>query len=501
MIETPRILEAVSISKEFSGVRVLNGVSLALDPGEIVGVIGENGAGKSTFVKILSGVYEPSGGVVEIAGHPVNIRNPLAARNLGISMVPQEFNLVDSLTVFENVFLGCELTRGPLLDKPAMKRRTAAILEELETAIDPEARIGDLSVAQKQMVEIAKALAHESRVLILDEPTTVLSSAEVNILFRLIRRVRDRGVAVLFISHKLGEVKELCDRVLILRDGDPVALAPVSEMSPDDMARGMVGRELNQVFPQKRDSTGKLALEVSGLSLGGLLEDITFQVRRGEILGFAGLVGAGRTELAETIMGLRRKTAGTVKVKGQVVDVGSPRQAVDLGLGYLSEDRQGRGLVLDFGIAENVTLISLVRYVRGLISRRRERAAADEYIHRFDVRATSLGNALRYLSGGNQQKVYLAKWMDTQPDILILDEPTRGIDVSARMEIYRFIRSLADDGIACLVISSELEEVIGLCQRVAVMRDGRITGILSGDELGEEEIMYYATGLKEGQAA
>ncbi|MFH1567055.1 MAG: sugar ABC transporter ATP-binding protein [Gemmatimonadota bacterium] len=500
MSQTPR-LEAVGITKEFSGVVVLKGVSLAVAAGEILGVIGENGAGKSTLVKILAGVYRPSRGSLRIEGRPVEVRDPVAARRLGISMVPQDLNLVDSLTACQNVFLGSELTRGPLLDRPAMRARTAEILGELGTAIDPEARIRDLSVAAQQMVEIAKALVHDAKVLILDEPTTVLSSAEVEVLFRLLRRVRDRGVAVLFISHRLGEVKRLCDRLLVLRDGEAVALAPAGQMSPGDMARSMVGRELSQVFPDKRDTAGDPVLEVVELSLAGVLEGITFQLRAGEILGFAGLVGAGRTELAETLMGLRRKTGGTVRVRGEEADVRHPRQAVDLGLAYLSEDRQGRGVVLDFGIAANVTLASLARYAHWLIDRGRERAAADRYIRRFGVRAASLEGPLRYLSGGNQQKVYLAKWLDTEPAILILDEPTRGIDVSAKVEVYRLIRSLADEGIACLVISSELEELIGLCARVAVMREGRIAAILSGGELTEEEIMYFATGIKEGQPA
>jgi len=495
-MEPVPLLEAVDLSKEFSGVGVLNRVRVSVAAGEILGVIGENGAGKSTLVKILSGLYQPSAGSIRLEGRPVQVRDPSAARRLGISTVPQELELVDSLTVAENVFLGAELTRGPLLDRPAMVSRTARMLGELGTAVDPHAQAGGLSVAQKQMVEIARALVHESRVLILDEPTTVLSANEVESLFRLIRQVRDRGVAVLFISHKLHEVKALCDRVLILRDGDPVSVAPTAEMTPDDMARGMVGRELSQVFPEKHDSAGEPALEVEGLTVPGLVHDVSFALRAGEILGFAGLVGAGRTEVAEAVMGLRHRTGGVLRVGGQEADIRHPRQAVDLGLAYLSEDRQGRGVVLDFGITENVTLISLARYARGLIDRARERGAAEKYIARFNVRAASLGSALRFLSGGNQQKVYLAKWMDTEPRILILDEPTRGIDVSAKMEIYRFVRALADSGIACVVISSELEEVIGLCNRVCVMRQGRIAATLAGDELNEEEMMYYATGLK-----
>lgn len=495
------LMEAKAITKEFSGVRVLNDINVSMTPGEILGVIGENGAGKSTFMKILSGIYWPTSGTVRLNGERVEIKNPTVAKRLGISMVPQEFNLVDSLTVFENVFLGQEEERGPLLDKAGMRKATKAILDRLETDISTDAEIRSLSVAQKQMVEIAKALAHESKILIMDEPTTVLNPAEVKILFRIMASLKEQGVAILFISHKLGEVKGICDRVLILRDGDQVALEETGAMDPDEMARRMVGRELSQIFPEKREASGATALKVKRLSDQTLLNDISFELRSGEILGFAGLVGSGRTELSEAIMGLRHRTSGTIEVHGEEADIRHPRQAVDLGIGYISEDRQGRGIVMNFGIPENITLISLKKYISGLINKRREQQVSDEYVKRFNVRAASLKGALRFLSGGNQQKVYLAKWMDTNPTILILDEPTRGIDVNAKMEIYRFIRQLADDGIACMVISSELEEVIGLCTRVCVMKEGRITGELSGDEITEEEIMYYATGIKEGRSA
>ncbi len=495
------LLEAEGLSMEFSGSRVLRGVDLAVNAGQILGVIGENGAGKSTLLKILAGLYQPSAGVLRWEGRPVQIRDPGAAKRLGICMVPQEFNLVDSLSVAANVFLGSELTRAGWLDLGAMRARTAAILGELEAEVDPEARVGDLSVAQKQLVEVAKALVHQSRVLILDEPTTGLNAAEAAALFALLRRVAERGVALMFVSHRLREVKALCDRVLILRDGEPVATVPAAALSPEDMARAMVGRELAQVFPEKRPPTGDVVLDVEGLCVPGRLADVTFGVRAGEILGLAGLVGAGRTELAETLMGLRRPASGQIRVHGRPARIRSPQQAVRLGLAYLSADRQGRGLIQSFGIAPNVTLASLARYARGLIDRRREQAAAAAHVARFNVRAAALDRPVRYLSGGNQQKVYLAKWLDTEPTILLLDEPTRGIDVGARIEIYRFVRALADRGIACLVISSELEEIIGLCTRVVVMRAGRVAGVLDGAQLREEEIMYYATGLREGQTA
>lgn len=491
------LLEAESVSKEFSGVRVLNKVTLSLHPGEILGVIGENGAGKSTFMKILSGIYTAAEGIIRMGGEQVEIRDPINAKKLGITMIPQEFNLVNTLAVFENVFLGNELVKNGLLDKSSMRRRTQEVLSELQTEISPDARMMDLSVAQKQMVELGKALVHESKILIMDEPTTVLNSEEVRILFQIMGRLRERGVSIVFISHKLKEVKTICGRVLILRDGEQISLSSTDELNINQMARGMVGRELNQVFPRKQFTQGENILKVEDLTVPGLLDKISFSLKRGEILGFAGLMGAGRTELAETIMGIRQKSGGRVMVNGEEVQIDHPREAVKHGIAYLSEDRQGKGLLMDFTVPQNITLVSLRRYVKAFIDRKKEQAATDEYVRSFNIKAASLLSKLRFLSGGNQQKVYLAKWMDTKPDILILDEPTRGIDVNAKMEIYQFVRELAKENIACMFISSELEEIMGMCHRVLVMREGRLTGEIQDKDMSEEEIMFYATGIKE----
>lgn len=490
------VLQAHGISKEFSGVRVLNSIDLELRTGEIFGIIGENGAGKSTLVKILSGIYTPTSGDIALEGQPVEIKNPLVAKRLGISMIPQEFNLIDTLNVFENIFLGNEYQRGPLLNKQQMKAKTHELLGELNTDMAPETTIRDLSVAQKQMVEIAKALAHESKVLIMDEPTTVLTNYEIEILFALMEKLKRAGVTIVYISHKLKEVKRICDRVMVLRDGDLISVDAADALDEHEMARRMVGRELNQIFPEKSLSDAETIMQVDDVQVDGLLHGISFDLKRGEILGFAGLVGAGRTELAETIMGLRKKRRGHITIKGVPRTIHAPSDAVKHKLAYLSEDRQGRGLVLNFDIPSNITLISLSRYSNGLIHKAKERAKTAEYIRQFDIRAASLQAQAQFLSGGNQQKVYLAKWMDTEPEILILDEPTRGIDVNAKREIYYFIHSLAQSGIACILISSEIEEILGLCHRVVVMREGRMTGILDGEHLTEEEIMYHATGLK-----
>jgi ribose transport system ATP-binding protein len=473
-------------------------VNVSIEHGEIPGGIGENGAGKSTFMKILSGIYQPTSGTLRVSGREIAIRDPVTAKKAGIVMIPQEFNLVNTLMVFENLFLGYELRKSSgLLDKSTMRKKAEEVLQKLNTDIDPEAKILTLSVAQKQMVEIGKALVHDSKVLIMDEPTTVLNSQEVETLFRIMRQLKASGVSMLFISHKLKEVKTICDRVLILRDGNQVGLESIENLTTDEMAQRMVGRELNQIFPDKsKNHTGIPVLQVENLSVEGLLHDISFTLHKGEILGFAGLMGAGRTELAETIMGLRHRQSGKITVNQSELKTNDLKQAIQHKIAYLSEDRQGRGLIMNFTIPENISLVSLGFSRRLFLDKKNESAAAADYTKKFNIRAASMNSEVRYLSGGNQQKVYLAKWMDTKPDILILDEPTRGIDVNARMEIYQFIKNLSDSGIACIVISSEQEEVIGLCTRILVMREGHITGHLTHQDITEEEIMYYATGIK-----
>lgn len=492
---TKPFFQARSIAKDFSGVPALCGVDLALCPGEVLGIIGENGAGKSTLIKIISGIYQPSSGELRLDDAPILIKSPIAAKRLGISVVPQEFNLIGSLAVFENVFLGSERRRGVFLDKASMREKTRRLLADLGSSVSPDAPVDALSVAQKQMVEIAKAMVHDSRLLILDEPTTVLTREETAVLFGRMRALKDRGVAMVYISHKLAEVREICDRVLVLRDGEMISEDAICDLDEREMARRMVGRELTQIFPAKAPPSDAPALEVSGLCAPGAVTDASFTLRKGEVLGLAGLMGSGQTELAEALMGLFPKSAGEIRVNGTARRITQPRDAVDLGLAYLSDDRQGKGLVLGFDIPQNVTLISLKDYCRGLIDKNKEREKAATYVETFNIKTASLDIELLRLSGGNQQKVYLSKWMDVKPEILILNEPTRGIDVNAKTEIYRFVNSLARSGIACLVISSELEELIGLCTRVLVMREGRITGEATGADINEETIMYLAAGL------
>lgn len=497
------LLRVEHIQKSFGGVAVLHDVGFSVAPGEILGLIGENGAGKSTLMKILAGIHRADSGRLLLDGRPVEFRSPAEARTAGVSLIPQEFNLVPELGVEENVFLGSELL-GPLglVDRGRMRARCAELLSRLGVDLDPGRPVGGLSPARKQAVEVAKALAFEARLLIMDEPTTVLTRPEIETLFALVRSLRESGMTVIYISHKLAEVKELCDRVLVLRDGRLVHEAAAADIEPREMAERMVGRELRELFPDPVPPGGKVLLEVRDLSSPPAFSGVSFSLREGEILGLAGLNGAGRTELAEALMGLRR-SSGRILLEGRPYAPRRPRDAVDAGLGYLSEDRQGSGVVTSMGLAENVTLSSLGRYARafGLLDSGAEAAAARDWVRRFRVKAGSIAQRLENLSGGNQQKVSLAKALDPGPRILIVDEPTRGVDVAAKQEIYRFLAELAAEGKAILLVSSELEEVLGMCRRVLVMREGRLVGELSGTGLDERSIMYLAAGVREGGAA
>lgn len=493
-------LEVRKIVKEFSGVRVLDDVSFGIHPGEVMGLIGENGAGKSTLIKIICGIYQPTEGSIYLNGNKVEVKDPIVGRSLGIGIVPQEFNLINHLSVFENIFLGNEIHKnGFLLDKAEMRRRSSEQMKALDMEVDVNSLVSELSVAEKQMVEISKAMMLDSKILILDEPTTTLTSKEVDILFNLMRKLKQHGVTMIFVSHKLNEIKTICDRVTVLRDGKLIAVEDVKEVNEADIARQMIGRTFNKVFPPKIErNDADTVLNVKNLNVPGLVKDVSFYVKKGEILGFAGLVGAGRTETMEAVMGLRHKTSGTIEVNGRKVEIKNCKDAVKQKMGYISEDRKEKGIVQIFDIPKNMSLISgEKKYKKGLlIDKKTENKAADDYVEKFNIVAASTKNELRFFSGGNQQKVYLARWMDTEPEILILDEPTRGIDVNAKQEIYQFIHHLAEQNISCIVVSSEMEEIIGLCSRVYVMKEGRITNCLSKNDINEEEIMFNATGLR-----
>ena len=495
------ILKAENICKSFSTVEVLHSVSFTIRYGEILGIIGENGAGKSTMMKILSGIYLQSSGEIIFEGQKIDLKKPIDAKKIGISIVPQEFNLIKELTVCDNIFLGSELIKNRLLDKELMKKKTREILKELEVNISPDEKIENLSGAEKQMVEICKALAFKSKILIMDEPTSVLTVNEIKILFRLMKRLQKDGLTIIYISHKLKEVREICDRVMILRDGNFVTEENIDEITLEQMAENMVGRELSQIFPRKNRPSNEIIFEVKGLTIPGIIENVSFTLRKGEILGLGGLVGAGRTEVSEAIMGLLPVSGGEVIVKNRLISIKKPADAIKAEIGYLSEDRQGSGIITSFSVIHNITLVSLPSYSNNpvnWIDQKSELEAGKKYQKLFDLKTPSLKTHLEFLSGGNQQKVSMAKTLDTKPDILILDEPTRGIDVSAKQEIYHFINSLVKEGISCIFISSEMEELIGMCNRVVVMQGGRVTGILEDKDINEEEIMFYATGIREG---
>jgi len=489
------------ISKDFGPVRVLHGVSFALEPGKVIGLLGENGAGKSTLMKILAGYEQPSGGTLRLDGEPVRIANPRDALARGIVLIHQEFNLAEHLSIAQNVFLGNEKKRGPWLDDTAMRRETAVLLQRVGLHADPDTPVHRLIVAEKQLVEIAKALSHQTRVLIMDEPTATLTPTEVERLFKLIAELRAQGVGIVYISHKLDEVERITDEIVVMRDGRFVARSPTSRVSRHEMANLMVGREISDMFPPRMPLSAETAaapplLRVQGLSVPGWAEAVSFEVRAGEILGFAGLVGAGRTELFEAIVGLRPRSAGRIELQGREVQPRNPREAVALGLTYLSEDRKGKGLHLQFGLRENLTLMALERYTKPLLDLPAERAALQRAIAAFGIRTGDPGARAGSLSGGNQQKLALARVLHPEPRVLVLDEPTRGVDVGAKRDIYFLIRRLADEGRAVVVVSSELIELIGLAHRVVVMRSGRTQATVEAEHLNEEELIAHATGTR-----
>ena len=484
-----------AVSRSFGAVEVLFDVDLALEPGEVHALIGENGAGKSTTMKIMAGYLAPTTGRVLIDGAEARFASSQEAEAAGVVLIHQEFNLADALTVEQNVFLGHELRRGPFLDRRAMRERTAALLDRLDCRADPGARVQGLSNPDKQMVEIAKALNRDARVLVMDEPTAVLTAREAEVLFEQVGRLRRDGVAILFTSHKLGEVARISDVVTVMRDGRVVAHRPTAETTEDAMAEAMVGRDVSSLYPARAAPVGdEVVLSVRGLTVPGHSWDVSFDLRRGEILGVAGLIGSGRTETMEGLVGLRRST-GEVRLHGRPVRWTAPRQALRDGVAYLTEDRKGRGLLLAKGMRENLTLQSLADFTRVLIDEAAEERALDHAIATFDVRAPHRGVAVGDLSGGNQQKLLLAKTMLAEPGIVLIDEPTRGIDIGTKQQIYEFVHALTARGKSVIVISSEMQEVIGLADRVVVMRSGRVAGEVAGDAVTEDRIVRLAMGL------
>jgi ribose transport system ATP-binding protein len=485
------------ISKYYPGVVALDNVDFSVARGEVHALVGENGAGKSTLMKILAGAEQKSRGEILLDGHPVTIEGPQRAMDLGISIIYQEFNLVPHLSAAENIFLGREPTRllPGWVDFRKIYGDAEQLMASLGMRLDVRAEVRTLSVAQQQMVEIAKATSRQSRVIVMDEPSATLTEHELANLFALIRSLRERGVSVIYISHRMEEIFAIADRVTVFRDGHHIATRRVAEVDRDEIIRMMVGRELKESIPKQPAPVGDVVLEARGLARAGVFQDVSFTVRRGEVVGLGGLVGAGRTEVARAIFGADPLDAGELLLEGRPVHLRSPRDAIHLGIGLVPEDRKQLGLVLGMAIRENVTLANLEAVApAGFIRPGRERAATQKYIQDLTIRTPSGEQTVRNLSGGNQQKVVLAKWLFTDSKFLIFDEPTRGIDVGSKVEIYQLMNALTARGVGILMITSELPELLGMSDRILVMHEGRLAGELSRAEATQERVMHLATG-------
>jgi ribose transport system ATP-binding protein len=488
------VLEAKGLAKKYGQVSVLSDVTLDIRAGEVHAIIGENGAGKSTLMRLLSGYAEPTSGSLWMDGAEIVFPKPAMAQSSGIVLVHQEILLAEALTVAENLFLGRELTRNGFIDDRTMHRITASKLTEIGCRVSPTALVKDISLADRQLVQIARALLDNYRLVIFDEPTAVLTIDEVETLLAIILRLKNQGIAILYISHRLDEVQRLADRVTVLRDGKMIGTYPGSTLSQMDMANLMVGRELAALYPKKNKRyTNEPMLEVSGATVPGFVSDISFAVHKGEILGFGGMIGAGRTELFEGILGLRPGTA-KLRLRGESIHIRKPLDAIEAGIGYLTEDRKGKGLLLGEQLAPNLTLSALSRvHPHRLLRKSRDREALVHAVDTYDIRLKSYSLQAGQLSGGNQQKLLLAKILLTNPSVVIIDEPTRGIDIANKAQIYSFIHKLVEAGKACIVISSEMQELIGICDRILVMREGRINGEVTGADMTENKIALLAT--------
>ena len=489
------LLEVKDVRKEFSGTVALDDVSFRLRRGTVHALMGENGAGKSTLMKIIAGIYQPDAGEVYLNSIPIRLNNPLDALDNGIAMIHQELNLMNHMTVAENIWIRREpKTRIGLIDHAALYKNTSELFAELGIDLDPRDRVGTLSVASRQMVEIAKAVSYESDVLIMDEPTSALTEREVEHLFRIIRTLRERGKGIIYITHKMNELFEIADEVSIFRDGKYIATKFASELTRDEVIRMMVGREISQMFPKLPAKIGNVVLSVQNLCLAGVFEDVSFDLHSGEILGIAGLVGAGRSNIAETIFGVTPATAGTIEVDGKVVKVASPAIAMECGMAFLTEDRKESGCFLLLDIQQNMQIAALRNnYLqRGFVDQKRLSRDCELMGQSLRVKTPDMDEKILNLSGGNQQKVLIGRWLLTKPRILILDEPTRGIDVGAKAEIHRMISTLAAEGVAVIMISSELPEILGMSDRILTVRQGRVAGILDRAEADQVKIMELA---------
>ncbi|WP_330165230.1 sugar ABC transporter ATP-binding protein [Iocasia frigidifontis] len=487
------VINMKNITKQFPGVLALDNVDLEVKKGEIHVLLGENGAGKSTLMKVLTGAYQKSSGKIFLNGKEINLENPRHAMDLGISMIYQEFNLAPHLTVQENIFLGRESSSNILLDDKEMYRQTRKILDRLNVNISPKEKVKNLSVAYQQMVEIAKAVSINAQVIIMDEPTAALTAEEKNILFDIIRQLKSEGRSIIYISHLLEEIKQVGDQVTILRDGRKIDTVAAST-DPDRLIELMVGREIKELYPKRNVKIGSEKLRVENLSRRNVISKVSFSVREGEILGIAGLVGSGRTEILRAIFGVDPITTGKIYVDNKEVKINSPKDAIEYGIGLVPESRKEQGLALDLAVDENISLSTLDNYIRhGLIYKQEERRIAAKYKDELKIKTPSLNQKVKFLSGGNQQKVVISKWLCSKSEILFFDEPTRGIDVGAKREIFKVMNMLAEQGTAIIMVSSYLPEILAMSDRIVVMSNGVMTGEIDGSEATQEKIMKYAT--------
>lgn len=489
-------IEMKGINKAFGSNQVLHDAGFVLEDGEVHALMGENGAGKSTLMKILTGVYKKDAGTITIDGKEVNFKNPQEAEKAGIVFIYQELNVLYDLTVEENLFMGKEITKFfGICDKKAMRAKAQEVMEKMGVNIPVDAVMSDLSVGQQQMVEICKALMVDAKVLIMDEPTAALTERETESLFKVMKSLREKDVSIVYISHRMEEIFELCDRITILRDGSYIGTEKISEINMDGVVRMMIGREIGERFPKRDVKIGDVVLRVEGLTREGIFHDVSFDVRAGEVLGVAGLMGAGRTEIMRAIFGCIPKDQGNIYIEGQKVRIKNPEQAIKAGIGFITEDRKTEGLLLEKSISDNIEIANLKTvFQKGVLSRKKEKDLVKKEIEEFHIKCFGPWHECNNLSGGNQQKVVLAKWIATNPKILILDEPTRGVDIGAKKEIYNVINQMAALGVAVVMVSSELPEVLGMSDRIMVVREGEVRGVLDGKAADQEKIMTLATG-------
>lgn len=493
------MIQMKGISKSFANNKVLDNVEFDILPGEVHALMGENGAGKSTLMKILTGIYERDAGTIMVKGKEVHFKNASEAEKSGIAVIHQELNIIPHLTVAENMFLGKELAISPfgITRDKEMKQKTREYLNRLGIDIDPSIEAEQLSVGQQQMIEIARAVAANTEVLIMDEPTAALTDREIEALFKVISSLKKQGVGIVYISHRMEEIFQICDRISVLRDGEFIGVKAIKDTSFDEIVRMMVGRQLGERFPEREHVIGEERFKIEDFTSKDKFSNISFSVRQGEILGIAGLMGAGRSEIMEAIFGYRPINSGKMWIDGNEVTIKSPYDAIKQGIGFITEDRKSKGLVLSLSVRENFSLTNLMKISqKGVISDKKEQSLVDDLIKKLHVKTSSSELAVRSLSGGNQQKIVIGKWLGIEPKILILDEPTRGVDVGAKKEIYQIMNELTNQGVSIIMVSSELPEILGMSDRIAVIHEGKLTAILNNEEADQEKIMQAATGGK-----